>query len=96
MNTYTLHTVEDYYLHDHINSLRGNVWSDKTSLSLPLFFIEKALPSQESERPCILTRSYRFVFVSTILLCGFSNCLIHICCVVYTIQLQVKFSSGFQ
>ena len=56
------------------------------------FFIEKAITSQDSERPCILTRRYRFVCVSTILLCGFSNCLIHICCVVYVIQLQVKFS----
>ena len=33
-------------------SLRGAVWAYKTS-SLPFFFIEMPVPSQESERSCI-------------------------------------------
>ena len=40
------------HLYDCINSLKGAVSTPKTSLTSPLF-IEMAIPSQESERPCI-------------------------------------------
>ena len=36
--------------HDRIISFRGEVWSHKSSLTLPLFFIEAPVPSQNSER----------------------------------------------
>jgi hypothetical protein len=40
------------HLHDHIISLRGEIWAHKCSLT-PSYFIEVHVPSQESERSCI-------------------------------------------
>jgi len=44
------------HLHDHIISLRGEVWANTTSLTPPSF-IEVPVPSQESER------SYMYICV---------------------------------
>ena len=41
------------HLHDHIISLKRDVWAHKTSLTQPLF-IEVPVPSHESEQSCLL------------------------------------------
>ena len=44
------------HLHHRIFSLKGEFWAYKTSLILPLLFIEVPVPSKESERSyiCVL------------------------------------------
>jgi hypothetical protein len=53
------------HLHNHITSLRGEVWAHKASLTLPLF-IEVPVPSQESERSCIWVLGVLIFPLSTI------------------------------
>ena len=55
------------HLHDRIIPLRGNVWDHRTSLTPPLYFIEIAVPNQESGQSCICVLGYR-VCLFTILL----------------------------
>jgi len=55
------------HLHDRIISQRGEFWSHKTSLTLPLF-IEVPVPSQESERSCICVLGVSILPLSTILI----------------------------
>ena len=58
------------HLHDRIIPLRGNVWDHRTSLTPPLYFIEIAVPNQESGQSCICVLGYR-VCLFTILLFDF-------------------------
>ena len=51
MRVNILITCEEH-LHDHIISLRVEVWANKTTLTLALF-IEVPVQSQENERSCI-------------------------------------------
>ena len=54
-------------LHEHITSLRGEVWAHTTSLTPPLY-IEVAAPNQESERSCIYVLGILIFPLSTILI----------------------------
>jgi hypothetical protein len=47
-----LHFIHVEHLHDHINSLWGDVCVHKTSSTFPLFIIVH-VPRQESEQSCI-------------------------------------------
>jgi hypothetical protein len=58
------------YLHDHIISLRGEIWAHNTSLTPPLF-IEVFLPSQESEWSCICVLGVSILPLPTILIFDF-------------------------
>ena len=54
------------HLHDHIISVRGKIWVQKTSLSPP-HNIEIPVPSQESEGSCICVFAVSILPLSTIL-----------------------------
>jgi len=58
-------------LHDHIISLRGEVWDNKISLTPPLF-IEIPVPSQECDQSCIVVLGLSILHISTSFLldCG--------------------------
>ena len=60
------------HLHDHIISLKGEVWTHKTNLTSPLF-IEVPVPSQECERSCICVLRVSILPRSTIFLLDFGN-----------------------
>jgi len=47
------------HLHDHIISLKGDVWGHKTSLTQPRF-TEVPVPSKEYDRSCIYVVGYQF------------------------------------
>ena len=53
------------HLHNHITSLRVEVWAHKASLTLPLF-IGVPVPSQESEWSCIWVLGVYIFPLSTI------------------------------
>jgi hypothetical protein len=57
-------------LDNHIISLKGVVWTNKTSLALPLF-IEVPVLSQESERSCVSVLGVSILPLSTIFLLDF-------------------------
>jgi hypothetical protein len=61
------------HLHDHIISLRGDVWGHKTSLIRPLF-IEVSVSSQENEQSSICMLRVSILPLSTMFLLDFWNC----------------------
>ena len=61
-----------FSLHDHIISLRGEVWAHKTSLTLPLV-TEVPVPSQESELSYIRVFMVSIFPLSTILIFDFET-----------------------
>jgi len=61
------------HLHDCITSLRGYVWTHKTSLS-PLHFIKVLIINQESEWSCILCWGYWFYLCFYGFTIGVWNC----------------------
>ena len=62
------------HMHNHIISLRGEIWAHITSLPLPLF-IEVPVTSQECERSCICVLVVLILLLSTILILDFGNVL---------------------
>jgi hypothetical protein len=60
------------HLHDHIISLRGEVWAHKCSLT-PSYFIVVHVPSQESERSCISELRVSVFPLPTLFLLEFGN-----------------------
>ena len=64
--------IRGKHLCEHIISIRGEVWTIKTSLSQPLF-IEVPVSSQESEWSCISVFGVSILPLSTILRLDFGT-----------------------
>jgi len=60
------------HLHDCINSLRGEVWAHKSSLTPPLF-LEVSVPSQESGRSSICVSGFDFCLFLRLFWLDFGN-----------------------